>query len=363
MSRKVISILLAVTLAMSALAIAVICVSAVDDEYKVNERHSDATVGQVETLSTETTQASASTGAHELTSSAESKNINILNLTVNATSNFFPETSAQYNPDTNEVIVTYDIIGSRNLLDTQWYITYDTNILKVSDKNSTETISPMTDGVGVQFDTSYVEDEVGYIRFSASDMHLYDITSQKATYATIIFDVKDISKKAPVSTTVDLVIDVLRVSSVSEEGISDYAQEVLLIDNEVVRSEADASLVKINTQTNLSESTYVEPTTAEPVTEPTDISHATPDVPNNGSSDPNIETTEPNVIATPATNPTSATGTSSVVSSISTPTPPEKPESTAIVQTGDASLAIIMLVLFIAATCVMFVMRKREMYL
>lgn len=362
MSRKVISILLAVMLAMSALAIAVICVSAVDDEYSASERQPHTTVQQIKTQATESTQASTNTGELDSTSPTESKNKNILNLTVNATSNFFPETSARYNPDTNEVIVTYEIRGSRNLLDTQWYITYDTNILKVSDKNSTETISPMTGGVGVQLDTRYVEDEVGYIKFSASNMHLYDITSQNVTYATIIFDVKNISKQAPVLTTVDLVIDVLRVSSVSESGISDSEQEVLVIDNEVVHSESDVSLVDINTQTYLSDSTYVEPTTAEPVTEPTDTSNATPDVPNNDNSEPNTEVTESGVIAAPATNPTSATGASTSVQSDSTPTKPEKPASTAIVQTGDASLAIIMLVLFIAATCVMFVMRKREMY-
>ena len=55
------------------------------------------------------------------TSSAESS----LALTVNATSNYFPMASAKYNAVTNQVTVTYIMQSPKNVLDTQWHISYD----------------------------------------------------------------------------------------------------------------------------------------------------------------------------------------------------------------------------------------------
>ena len=63
------------------------------------------------------------------TSSAESS----LALTVNATSNYFPMASAKYNAVTNQVTVTYIMQSPKNVLDTQWHISYDLSLIHISE--------------------------------------------------------------------------------------------------------------------------------------------------------------------------------------------------------------------------------------
>ena len=105
---------------------------------------------------------------------------------------------------------------------------------------------------------------VGYVRFGASNLGLYDF-SEKTLFATVVFDVKDISKVAPVSTTVDLVVEVLRVSEVNPDTeMTDGSKEVILVDKEVVKKAPVAVVASNNLSTELTPSTYAEPTTAEP---------------------------------------------------------------------------------------------------
>lgn len=344
----------------------------------------------------------------------------VLNLTVNATSNYFPEASAQYNPDTKEVVVTYNIQSSKNLLDTQWYLTYDPKVLSVSDKNTISSVSPAINSQGAVINMDIVHDGVGYVKFAASNLGLYDISTSKTPYATIIFDVNDISAVAPISTTVDLVVDVLRVSEIGDDGINNSDKEVLLVDNEVVLDNEMTATVRISTETILTPSTYVEPTTEKPTEAPTTekpteaptteapteapTTEAPTDVPTTeaptdapatevpteaptteaptdapATEEPteaptteaptdapatevptDVPSTEEPTIA-PATDATSATGVTTPGSSTSD-TPKAPGTSNGVVQTGDASLAVIILTLLIGATCVMFVLRKREMY-
>lgn len=174
------------------------------------------------------------------TSSAESS----LALTVNATSNYFPMASAKYNAVTNQVTVTYIMQSPKNVLDTQWHISYDPSILSVADVNTAKSVCPTMDGRGVYVNFKNKSEGVGYVRFGASNLGLYDF-SEKTLFATVVFDVKDISKVAPVSTTVDLVVEVLRVSEVNPDTeMTDGSKEVILVDKEVVKKAPVAAAVK-----------------------------------------------------------------------------------------------------------------------
>lgn len=78
------------------------------------------------------------------------------------------------------------------------------------------------------------------------------MTLAKRRFCNSCFDVKDISKVAPVSTTVDLVVEVLRVSEVNPDTeTTDGSKEVILVDKEVVKKAPVAAAVKMIFQLSL----------------------------------------------------------------------------------------------------------------
>ena len=334
----------------------------------------------------------ATTATEGTTSDVDSS----LALTVNATSNYFPMASAKYNASTNQVTVTYYMQSAKNVLDTQWYLSYDPSILSVAEVNTVKTVCP-TMNSGAYVNLKNKSDGVGYVRFGASDLGLYNF-SEKTPFATVVFDVNDISKVSPVSTTVDLVVQVLRVSEVNPDTeLTDGTKEVVLVDKEVVKKDPIASAVKVDLSTELTPSTYVEPTTAEPTTEePTTVEPTTAEPttvePTEAPTTVEPTTAEPTTIeptteATTATEVTQATEetqestevtvaptTSQDATSVTQPTTkkssstsdtPDTPNNNGnnnngAVQTGEAPLAVVILSLLIGATCVMFVLRKKE---
>lgn len=288
------------------------------------------------------------------TSSAESS----LALTVNATSNYFPMASAKYNAVINQVTVTYIMQSPKNVLDTQWHISYDPSILSVADVNTAKSVCPTMDGRGVYVNFKNKSEGVGYVKFGASNLGLYDF-SEKTLFATVVFDVKDVSKVAPVSTTVDLVVEVLRVSEVNPDTeMTDGSKEVILVDKEVVKKAPVAAAVKNDLSTELTPSTFAEPTTAEPSTaEPsTEATKATEEM---------QESTKDTIAPVTSQDATSVTQpvTKKISSTSDTPDTSDNGNNNnanAAVQTGEAPLAVVILTLLIGSTCVMFVLRKKE---
>lgn len=280
------------------------------------------------------------------TSSAESS----LALTVNATSNYFPMASAKYNAVTNQVTVTYNMQSPKNVLDTQWHISYDPSILSVADVNTAKSVCPTMDGRGVYVNFKNKSEGVGYVRFGASNLGLYDF-SEKTLFATVVFDVKDISKVAPVSTTVDLVVEVLRVSEVNPDTeMTDGSKEVILVDKEVVKKDPVAVAAKNGLSTELTPSTYAEPTTAEPTTEESTTLGTTAEP---STAEPSTE--EATSVTQPVTKKISSTSDTPDTSDNG-----NNNNANAAVQTGEAPLAVVILTLLIGSTCVMFVLRKKE---
>ena len=202
------------------------------------------------------------------------------------------------------------------------------------------------DGRGVYVNFKNKSEGVGYVRFGASNLGLYDF-SEKTLFATVVFDVKDISKVAPVSTTVDLVVEVLRVSE-----MTDGSKEVILVDKEVVKKDPVAVAAKNGLSTELTPSTYAEPTTAEPSTaeSSTEATKATEET---------QESTKVTIV--PVTSQDATSVTKKISSTSDTPdTSDNSGGNDGVVQTGEAPLAVVILTLLIGSTCVMFVLRKKE---
>lgn len=312
-------------------------------------------VTESETTESATDGAAATEGT---TSSAESS----LALTVNATSNYFPMASAKYNAVTNQVTVTYIMQSPKNVLDTQWHISYDPSILSVADVNTAKSVCPTMDGRGVYVNFKNKSEGVGYVRFGASNLGLYDF-NEKTLFATVVFDVKDISKVAPVSTTVDLVVEVLRVSEVNTDTeMTDGSKEVILVDKEVVKKDSVAVAAKNDLSTELTPSTYAEPTTAEPST----AESSTEETTSTEATKATEETQESTkVTIAPVTSQDATSLTQPVTKKInSTSDTPDTSDNSGgndgVVQTGEAPLAVVILTLLIGSTCVMFVLRKKE---
>ena len=279
---------------------------------------------------------------------------NVPYLTVNATSNYFPKATADYIKSTNEVVVTYWMKSDMDVLDLQWYVTYDSEILTLTENNTVDTVCPVIGDKAVM--------NLGLkekIKYNASNLYLFDFSSAETPFAQFTFNVNDLGDKVPATTTIDLTVEVLRVSQIDDETLrSDKDKEIILVDNSQVLNNEQTESVGVKTRTTLTPSTYVVPTTTDPV-EPT-------------TTEPVEPTTEPETVASsslventtsavaPATDSTSATGTTSAKSTSDTPS--SNNGNNGSVQTGDTSLAVIILSILIGATCVMFVLRKREMF-
>ena len=313
-------------------------------------------------------------------------------LTVNAVSNYFPKATAEYIKSTNEVVVTYWMKSNMNVLDLQWYLTYDSEILTLSENNNENTVCPVIGEQGVM--------NLGLknkVKYNASNLKLFDFSSAETPFAQLIFNVNDLTGKTPATTTIDLTVEVLRVSEINEETLrSDTEKEIILVDNSQVLSNEQTEKAGVKTRTTLTPSTFVapttvtepattveptttepveptttepvEPTTTEPVepetTEPVEPETTVPTEPETTA--PTEPTDAPTTVAptdAPATNATSATGATVKPGTSDTPSGGSTTNGgTGAVQTGDASLAVIILSILIGATCVMFVLRKREMF-
>ena len=301
--------------------------------------NTDATTQQPETtLQSETKPDSETTAAPETTVAQ------VPFLTVNATSNFFPEATAYYNEDTKEVAVTYSLQSSKDVLNDEWILKYDPEILALSSKNSALTVSPVMGTNGSQYNLTDIAGEAHGV---SSNLYLYNFSSEMQPFVTVVFDVLNITDKAPVNTTIDLDLKVLTVSKVGDDLQSNEDEEVTLVRDSKLIEDDKAKTVSVSTSTKLTESTFV-PATAGNDSNTTET--ATAQKPTDDS--------DKTVNATPSPDATSAVGDHAV----STSDTVNGSNDNGAIQTGDASLALIVLTLLIAVTGVMFVIRKREMY-
>ena len=255
-------------------------------------------------------------------------------LNVIATSNYFPESNYTLTEDagTDLVTVTYYFDSAKQILNTQWTLTYDKEVLEVLPENNLGGFMPFaTDGE--MYDTRIP----GVISGSASNLGLYDIKDGQA-FVQVTF--KALSFEG--ETVVDLYVEDLSVSERNPEtGASEETkEESLVVNGDIQQTETPVALATVITPGSATPATPDEPST-EPSTEPATTVPA-----------------ETESTVAPATDSTSATGTSVNPATSDTPAGGSTTNGNA-VQTGNASMAVIILLVLVSACGILYFTRKR----
>lgn len=213
---------------------------------------------------------------------------------INVTSNVTDPVSYEYNANTKQVVVTYNLQAKNMILNTQSTLTYDSSVLKLTSTNTRSTVFP------VFGDTIVWNKKLdGRLPFNCTSLDLYNF-KQKSVYCTFTFDVIGSG-----NTTVDLDVQILTgtVADSYEELFEGKNIDISYINYDEERVEgatftAEAKLVQGEEPTT--EPTTEEPTTAPTTAEPTEEPTTAP------VTEPTQPATEPTTV--PATEPTQPVG-------------------------------------------------------
>lgn len=134
------------------------------------------------------------------------------NLVVNATSNLFPAKTAEFDKNTKTVTVSYDLTSAMNIVNGQWTLTYDTNVLSF-DANKNKNICPNIGEFTKNIKTGAIEGAFSNVS------EPYDFTSSKR-FATFTFDVVGTG-----NADVDLNVKTLSVGYM-KNGVLEYTNAV-----------------------------------------------------------------------------------------------------------------------------------------
>ena len=172
-------------------------------------------------------------------------------LTVNATSNLFPASSNVVAGDEEYVTVTYYFESEKNVLNADFNLSYNPQMLAVD-----SVMTPYTNGVVVNAETA------GVVYGNMSSLELYNF-NQKTPFVSVVF-----KKLGLGETDVNLTVDNLTLSLANAEGVTDEAQEEGLVRDGVLAE--TSTKYSVETEIQAGKVTPVVPTTAEPTTpEPT----------------------------------------------------------------------------------------------
>ena len=209
-------------------------------------------------------------------------------LTVKATSNLFPEKKIVLSPDQKTFKVTYVFQSKdKDVLDFQWFMYYDSNVLKPTD-NTNKSTSFEYPSQGSYMFNKKIPGEIGA---TGTNLSLYNSTSKEIVFASAEFEVIDPSAT---ETTVNLDAQVLRLSKVDPDTDYTITEEEVEITNFGLNQENYDKFVtvcKTDSAPVSSEETTVAPTTEEPTEAPTTEEATT------------APATEPTTVA-PTTEPT-----------------------------------------------------------
>ncbi|WP_415946346.1 hypothetical protein [Ruminococcus bromii] len=117
---------------------------------------------------------------------------------ISVTSNVTDPVSYEYNANTKQVVVTYNLQAKNMILNTQGTLSYDSSVLKLASTNTRNTDFPVFKDTIVWNKTLKNE-----VLFNCSSLDLYNF-KQKSVYCTFTFDVVGSG-----DTTVDLDVEVL----------------------------------------------------------------------------------------------------------------------------------------------------------
>ena len=303
------------------------------------------------------------------------------NLTINATSNICQATgSGTFN--VGDKVSVYYLLDTKDaqLEEVQWALTYDKNLLTLDSL----TMPEIADGMVNMNDVSG----------NASNLALYDFAGGKKLVEAV-FTVNGTGTTNVDLNVVDLTLGKLNPETGKVDANSEYAAVVNgdmandLFDN--INSDAKVeAYVEPTTTEPATEPTTVEPTTTEPATEPTTVEPTTTEPATEPTDAPSTEptttepaTTEPATVPTdaPATEPTTEPTTDAPATvapttpdatsatqaatkgqstaDTATPDTPANGTSSNAVQTGNASMAVVILLALVSATGVVYFTRKR----
>lgn len=160
--------------------------------------------------------------------------------TVCATSNIFPQTKAEYNSSTKRVTVTYYLGTARDIVNLEWYLTFDNTVLDYNKSNNYDVsanklnIMPqITPFGGDVIDTSFL----GKISANASNLSLHSIDSAKP-FVRVTFDV--IGEPENIETTVNLNVRTLTTAEYGNDTENpDFSIINSFVDNYILNDSAE----------------------------------------------------------------------------------------------------------------------------
>ena len=220
-------------------------------------------------------------------------------LTVKATSNLFPEKKIVLSPDQKTFKVTYVFQSKdKDVLDFQWFMYYDSNVLKPTD-NTNKSTSFEYPSQGSYMFNKKIPGEIGA---TGTNLSLYNSTSKEIVFASAEFEVIDPSAT---ETTVNLDAQVLRLSKVDPDTDYTITEEEVEITNFGLNQENYDKFVtvcKTDSAPVTSEETTVAPTTEEVTTVAPTTEEATTVAPT--TEEPTEAPTTEEATTAPATEPT-----------------------------------------------------------
>lgn len=266
-------------------------------------------------------------------------------LTVNAISNFFPKSNAEYNVNTKEITVTYWLRSTKNIQSVKWLLSYDSEALSFSlAKNPSVNVCP---SIGADSVMSFPDK--GQIGYCASSMTLFDFSSQDKPFVQIVFDVINVSPDEPILSKIDLTVENMTIASLDKNtGKSDPKTEVVVVEDSTENLELDPLVERMTKMTTLTASNFIQATDPPSQNETETVTDQNGSVIANETAVP--QTTSASTAASQPAEPTTSAPSE----------PPTEPVEYGSVPTGGIGYALICLVVITASAMVLFVMRKKE---
>ena len=270
----------------------------------------------------------------------------LLNITAKSNVAADAKYSVNFADDSTKIVtVTYYYQDVKELLSTQWNLSYDPEYLELK---TTSGFMPFAGDDAIYNVTD------GNVKGSVSNLSLYDFSTKKP-YVQLTFE----AKKAG-NTDVLLLVEDLMVSELDPTtGKSDESKEMVVINNGVI-----GDLTENAFEAEIIGGTPVQPTTAPVTTEPVTTEPVTTEPVTTEPATTEPATTAPATTVSPSTSTdaTSASGATTPTSkgqSTSDQTTVKPSTSTGAVQTGNASMALIILSVLISATAAVYFARKK----
>ena len=292
------------------------------------------------------------------------------NLTINATSNICQANgSGTFN--VGDKVSVYYLLDTKDaqLEEVQWALTYDKNLLTLDSL----TMPEIADGMVNMNDVSG----------NASNLALYDFAGGKKLVEAV-FTVNGTGTTNVDLNVVDLTLGKLNPATGTVDADSEYEAVVNgdmandLFDHINSDAKVEAYVEPTTTEPTTTEPATTEPTTTEPATtepattEPATTEPATTEPATTEPTSTEPTTTEPAATEPAATEPTTVAPTTPDATSATqaatkgqstadtaTPDTPANGTSSNAVQTGNASMAVVILLALVSATGVVYFTRKR----